>query len=236
MSSTTLFFQGSQIGQSVAWVLEALRVVGSLGLSGLLALLYWRMYREQQSQNEVQRTQSDIMDRQTKLMAASFKPDITVESVSAAGDTIEIVVKNAGRGRAKNFRVCCQPYLAAVEEGYQPAWEFIDPELRPVVVPLSRTDESGSDEREPYRGTIEIEQSAGGQSRRPFRDCVREVSARNWNGRIAVELYLVYDSELGDRFVKRFACLNDFEIESACTIERAMETSATDDPILDTLN
>lgn len=51
-----------------------------------------------------------------------------------------------------------------------------------------------------------------------------------------MELYLLYDSEIGERFVQRITCVKDFETEAETTFERALRTRASDDPVIGALD
>lgn len=215
------------------WLFEVAAASASILLSALLVALYWRMYRVQKSQSDVQRSQVAIMDVQTKIMAASYTPDLVVEELSADGDEVEVLVSNRGRGRAKNFRICCQPYVSDHGGGHSFAWVAGVP-LRPSTSRLSCQGDGGSNDSELYRGVVELE--AFGDSSLPFSEAVGRIDRRGPNPTVGVELYLVYESEIGERFVQRLVCANDFDVGPEVSIEEALRTRSSDAPIIETVS
>lgn len=218
-----------------AWVLEVVRVIGSLLLSALLVVLYWRMYRVQMGQSDVQQSQAAILDLQNKIMAASYTPDVVVEDVSVQGDNVEVRVSNRGRGRAKNFRICCQPYVRDSGGAYRPAWES-EVSMRPTVRPLARWTDTGTTDSEFYRGVVELDPSKGDGSSVRFSEAISQIAECATGPEVGVELYVVYDSEIGERFVQRVECANDFDVGPESTLEEAIRTRASDDPIIETVS
>ncbi|WP_336326465.1 hypothetical protein [Halovenus sp. HT40] len=236
MYNIVRILQQSLLDQPPAWGVELIGVLASSILSALLVLIYWRMYRVQKSQNEIQQSQTDIMDIQSKIMAASFTPDVIVKDTLTEGDTVKINISNQGRGRAKNFRVSCQPYVTDSKGNYRPAWEVDGPCFRPVVVPLSRCDDPGSGDAELYKGTVKLGYPDSGTTSFYFSEAINQLGQIERDRKFGAELYLIYDSEIGDRFVQRIKCINDFEIDTGVTLEKAIQNCTNKNSIIDSLD
>lgn len=100
---------------------SVLGAVGSVMMTGLLALLYYFSFKVQGQQMETMRTQADAMKEQLDWMEGQQKPDIWVrdfESYSGhippiAGEQDYIAAKlaNEGTGSAKNLYTRCDIWL-----------------------------------------------------------------------------------------------------------------------------
>jgi len=119
---------------------------------------------------------------------------------------------------------------------YRSAWEVEEPCFRPVVVQLSRNDDSGLGDTELYSGTVELIYPDFGSTDLPFSEAISQLERIEWDGKVDTELYLIYDSEIGDRFVQRIKSINDIEIGSEVTLEKAVQTCANESPIIDALD
>jgi len=109
MFNIVRILQQSPLDQPPAWGIELIGILASSMLSALLVLLYWRMYRVQKSQNEIQQSQANIMDLQSKIMGASFTPDVIVRDTSTEGDTVKISISNRGRGGLRTSGLVASP-------------------------------------------------------------------------------------------------------------------------------
>jgi len=84
-------------------VSDALQILVSV----LIAGLYYLTLQNQRRQSAIQEKQNQIMQWQTRLMAAEYEPDLHAKDFSANGNTAELTLSNVGQGRATNLSLKC---------------------------------------------------------------------------------------------------------------------------------
>lgn len=94
------------------WV-QAVQAVGSLILTLLIYIVYRKIRDIQNTQADIQLSQTNIMDRQNQILSAEYQPDISGDIVNAnddlepiEGDTTNLLhldLVNQGRGKGKDL-------------------------------------------------------------------------------------------------------------------------------------
>ncbi|SHG77926.1 hypothetical protein [Halobaculum gomorrense] len=86
--------------------LSGLDIVVGISLTSALVLLYRRQSILQQNQNDLQRTQTEVLKSQRKMEDAKIRPELVVEDYSFKNnDYVSILVSNYGDGIATNLNL-----------------------------------------------------------------------------------------------------------------------------------
>jgi hypothetical protein len=109
------------VQSETAWIIEIIVQLFGIFVSGVLTLglviLYSKLKKSQDKQNEIQQTQTKLMKNQEKLMEAELMPKLRCVKIRSIDEpdtdsepsmyNISMVLENNGRGAAKNIRLRC---------------------------------------------------------------------------------------------------------------------------------
>lgn len=213
----------------------------SLSLSGLLVLLYWKMYRTQEGQRQVAAEQTRILDRQSEIMSLTMRPAVTCDRFSADDDTLFVRLSNDGTGTADRLQVKCALYGDTGEDGEQfvPAHSYDSaPSVNTAYVTLVSTvgpddgdvtltdrlhpDQTGWFEADPVLTVDEREQ-------RPLSEAVAALPDWEVNA-LAVDFYLGVDDTTGRQTVSHLATFRNVPRDVA-SLEDVVQADETPVPV-----
>jgi hypothetical protein len=237
-------------------VSSLLQIIVSL----LIAGLYYLTWRVQRRQANIQETQNQIMEWQTRLMAAEYEPDIVVEDFSADGNTAEITLSNVGRGRATDLKMQCLLYHKE-DDGYLTA--FSNKVLGFVVTPkdlrLSRLGEketfiggesvvNTNTENDSLKNSIGVQEQnivfhtdveLEIKSIRPVMDvnftrAVEQIMEKWDVETIGFDFYLTYTDAVDQEFPVRIKSIKDVEVIEGLDLSDALESGEEMDAAVST--
>lgn len=205
-----------------------------------LIYLYWKMAEIQRSQTQIQEHQTDIMERQSQLMAASYKPDIRVDSDKTRVTTNEVTipVTNLGNDSAKNLQIRCDAHLnSSTSKGI--TLESSTNPLRRVSKSEGQSVSEVRNEKQPepddtilegeqgieFRSAISLALSSrdeGGIETIPFERGVSQLVDMGVD-EIGIHLFLEFEDVVGQQDEKQIYTLGRHaEIETGMTLEDIM--------------
>lgn len=96
------------------WV-DVVQAIGGLVLSLLIYLVYRNIRRLQNTQTDILKAQTSIMENQNRILEAEYLPDLSTEIVNSEQDTspqneLYLKISNNGRGKAKNLHTMVYAY------------------------------------------------------------------------------------------------------------------------------
>lgn len=216
----SLFQQTPPSPNSVGEWVTIINAVGSLLLSVLLVLLYLQMYK-------IQKEQTETMNLQSKVMAASFKPEINSSIHSFDGDEVHLDVTNEGEGKPKNIRLTCQMYLHDPEgdrSKFQPAW---DKNSDPAVYASSAElvpEESNSPFT--HKATVNfVIKDSNGTIEQQFSEVLDQIEMDD----VSLDFFLVYENSIGNRFVHWLGSISGINVGQANSLEEAIEDGSEEE-------
>lgn len=225
-----MFFTGNLL-QSIPAVPDDARnwalivnAFGSILLSALLVLLYFKMYK-------MQKDQTEVMTLQSKVMASSFKPDVHSVLESFDGDCVELKLLNESEARAKNLRLACQLYSTDQSDGlevFQPTWdEFCNPSIYAFFEDIEPGTDLPNTVRTPVR--FSVREANGRTKRKSLTEVIDEYPLGD---KIGIDFFLIYENELGNRFVKWAGSFSDINVREYGSVEEAVSHASGRDVAL----
>ena len=202
------------------WVL-IIEAVGSLFLSIMLVVLYFRMYRTQQYQTEA-------MTLQGKVMAASFRPDIQISLESFDGNKAKLQVTNRGEERAKNISLACQLYFRQNQHddvSFEPAWnDSCEPMIFVVFSDLS----SPMDSADRVQSTVNfgVKDAEGIVRPEPFSEISSEIEE---NREIGFDFFIMYENHLGNKFTQWLSGISEVHVQGSVCLEEAINQGSEEE-------
>lgn len=227
------------------WNVDIADVISIL-LTLALVGVYLSMRNIQDEQNTIQRTQNELMQRQTALMAANHLPKIEIDRTFSKGDSIFVELANRGSGPAENLHIQCVVYKQTTPEDgettYRGAYLDEGTVIGPQWLPLNRSGRDVlPDDFEPSEGPINSiqadEQSVWFNSEislrpmamgadpysAPFREVMQRVR-REWSDvdEIAIEFFLLYTDVINQPYAKWLETYNNVPLQKKLNLHKAM--------------
>lgn len=107
----------------IAWA-QIIGAIGSVTLSGLLAVLYLLMFQTQKQQVETMQQQKEWMEIQHRPEVLVTEYNIT-DTIPQAKEKIEVKIQNSGNGLAKNLYIRCDIRVSGREWSTEPVEDKI---------------------------------------------------------------------------------------------------------------